>query len=791
MAENNLIQFPDEDDDERLRRILSMAETDGGLDLLTEEEADEYRFAMGEDGPEGDPSEHYANLADYVSENVLQRLATDIINWVERDETSRAAWYSREKRGMELMGLIDDKTWVAPFEGASEVTHPLLAEAVTNFQARAIAELWPAGGPVKTVVLGSVTEEREAQAKRVAGFMNWQYTEVIDGFDEEDRMLMRLPLSGSCFKKHYFDPIRNEVRSDYVEAADLLVPYQATSLESTPRFTHRIRMNGNTVRKYVGVGWYRDTGNDFNNPLDEGLDKTEVHDAIDEAEGRAPIEYEEDGTYRILECVCDLDLEGFEHTDEDGNETRIGLPYIVTVDADNQKILAIRRQWKEGDETMRRRVLVTHYKFLPGLGFYGYGFVHVIGGLARAATGALRSLLDAAGFSNLKGGYRSRDAKLKSDEPIGMGEWREVDMTAEELAKCFFPINYEEPSPAMFNLLGGLDELGRRYASTTENMTGEANNNGPVGTTLALIEQGMKVFSAIHKRLHVAHSHEFRAMSDLYGEFLPDEYPYLIEGEDQNVFRSDFDDRVDVAPVSDPNIISNTQRIAQSQSLHELAVASPDLYDRYEVEKSMLTALRVPNIDTVLPPPEKTPRREPVAENVAMMTGKPVQAFPDQDHYAHMLTHRTWWEFAVSDDMREGVEPAYKAHMAEHMALWYQTQMQEQMGAVPPEVAEDPQMQAMMAQQAAQVTQLIAPPPAMPEQNKGGGTADAGEDQDRKDIATYRDIERKDAAALAQIERDDAKAEAEIERAARRDIEAAAKEEVETMRELERMDDET
>ena len=787
-----VVPFPeDEDAIERLRRIQAMAD-EHGEDILTDDELAEYEASMAPEN-RGNADEHYANLAEFMDETALGRLAYDVVEWAERDEAARQEWYARERKGIELMGLIDDSKWVAPFKGATEATHPLIAEAVTNFQARAISELWPAGGPVKTVIMGAITEEREKQGERVAGFMNYQYTSVIDGFEEEDRMLMRLPMSGSCFKKHYYDPMRRQVRSDYLEGADVLVPYQAASLKSTPRYTHRMRMNGNDVRKMVAIGWYRDVGNErYDTPLDEGMDLTEVHVAIDEAEGRAPIEYEEDGTYRILECVCDIDLAGFEDRDASGKRTYIGRPYVVTVDSDNQRVLAVRRQWKRDDPDKNRRVQMTHYYFLPGLGFYGYGFIHIIGGLGKAATGALRAYMDAAGFSNLRGGFKSRDAKVDTDTPIGMGEWRETDMTAEELAKCFLPLDYKEPSTAMFQVLGHLDELGRRYATTTENMTGEASNNGPVGTTLALIEQGMKVFSAIHKRLHEAHAHEFRVMADLYAEYLPEKYPYLIEGEDQYVLRADFDERVDVIPISDPNIISNTQRIAQAQAVIELSTGNPDLYDRYEAHRNMLQAMRVQNIDQLLPPPQDTPRMEPVAENVALMTAKPVKAFIDQDHYSHMLAHRAWWVNAVPEEMRADLEPAYKAHMAEHMGLWYQVQMMDQMGAYDPESAQDPAVEAMLAQQAALVTNFIAPPDlALAGAEQQGGMEDAAAavaDEQRKDLATQADIARKDATALAQIERDDAKAQAEIERAAVREIEDAAREEVRTRAELERME---
>lgn len=782
---DNLIDFPgDPDEDQRLLDIQALMEAEGP-EILTEDEAAEYQAAFGATN-RSVPGSHYENLAERLNANVLDRLATDVIEWTERDEASRAEWYARERRGMELMGLIDDSTWVAPFEGATTVVHPMFAEATTNFQARAIAELWPAGGPVKTRVMGLPTREREQQAERVQSYMNWHY-ENIDGFDEQDRLLMRLPMSGSCFKKHYFDPVRDEVRSDYIEAADVLVPYQATSLEASPRYTHRMRESGNDIRKMVATGWYRDVGEDYTQPLDAGQDLTEVHDAIDEAEGRALIEYEEDGTYRLLETVCNLNLEGFEDLGPDGKPTGIALPYVVTVDADNQTVLAIRRAWRKGDPLKERRVLMTHYKFLPGLGFYGYGYVHILGGLFRSATGALRSFLDSAGFANMQGGFRSRDAKLKDNVKVGMGEWVEVDMTAEELSKAMMPLNYKEPSRALFEMLGYLDELGRRYASTTENMVGEANNNGPVGTTLALIEQGMKVFSSIHKRLHNAQGHEFKVMADLHAEYGPEQYPYLTEGQEQVILRTDFDERVDVIPVSDPNIITNTQRIAQGQALVQLATENPDLYDRYETHKTMLEALRIPNVDTYLPPPQETPQRDPIGEGVAMSRGEPVQAFVEQDHYAHMLAHRLWWEVAVLDDLREDLEPAYKAHMAEHMAFFYQVQMAAQTG-YSEQFAQDPTMQQAMAEQAALVTNLLAPPPMALNQEVEEPKADPALEQQaeiaRKDQAALADIDRKDAMAFAQIERDNAKADAEIERSAMRDLQRSAEQEAQALAKL-------
>jgi hypothetical protein len=631
--------------------------------------------------------------------------------------------------------------------------------------------------------MGLPTPELEAQSTRVKDFMNWQYTQVNGGFDEEDRMLMRLPMSGSTFKKQYFDPQMGIVRSDYVEAADFLVPYQTTSLKTAPRYTHRmVNFSGNDVRKLIQIGYYKEPKY-FSDPTNVGLENTEVHEAIDKIEGRDPVDYEENAGYTLLECYCYLDLKGFEDTGPDGKPTGIALPYVVTVEKDNQAVLAIRRGWKKGDVRKERRLNVTHYRFMPGFGFYGYGFVHMIGGLAAAATGALRAYLDAAGFANTKGGFKSRDAKLESDKPIGMGEWREVDMTAEELAKCFYPMEYREPSKGLFEMLGYLDEVGRRFTSTTENLVGDANNNGPVGTTLALIEQGLKVFSAIHKRLHEAHAQEFKIMADLYSEFLPEQYPYMVEGAESVVLKADFDDRVDVVPVSDPNVVTNTQRIAQAQGVVELAAQAPEIYDMRAVHIRMLKAMQVNKVEELIPPPNEPEPQDPITEGMGMLTGEAVKAFPEQDHMAHITAHGIWWEQMVPDDLKTDLEPIYKAHQAEHIAHWYMMQTLQQMG-LPPEALQDPNLHNLIAQSAAQVTQLMAPQTIGLEEAAVPGQEDNGEveklkalqDMELKDLAAQKDIDRKDAIALSDIERRDAEAEAKIAREAEAGMQKAAQE---------------
>ena len=712
MDDDDIIElYAQEDDDSRIDRLKRFAETDPSI--LTDEETAELSNYIDAQQPQANPDNHYANLAEFADPSFLSYLAQDVILWVDRDEESRADWQKREARGIRLMGVTDSKDGVAPFKGASIAVHPMMAEACTQYQARAMAEIWPAEGPVRTKILGTKNEEVTAQANRVGGFMNHLYLDKIpSAFDEEDMLQMRLPISGSCFKKLAYDPLIRMLRSEMCESADVIVPYSAKTLMDASRYTHRYRISGNVMRQYEVIGWYME--HDGYMPLfTENEDATVVHDEIDAAEGRMPINYDDAGQYTILECMCELDIPGFEHTDQYGRPTGIKRNYLVTVDKDNQVIKAIRRAWRKDDPLERRRVQMVHKKFLPGFGFYGFGYAHMIGSLGQAATGALRSLLDAGGFANMQGGFKSRDAKMKDDSPIGMGEFREVDMNAEELKHHFLPFNYKEPSRAMFELLGLLTDMGRRFASTTENMVGEANNNGPVGTTLALIEQGLKVYSGIHKRIHIANGEEYRIAAELIAEFMPEEYPYAVEGEDRTVFKSDFDDRVDVVPVSDPNIVTSTQRIAQSQSVMELADRSPDLYDRYWANHEMLQSLRVEDIDRVLPPPAKPQRLDPVSENVAMMKGQPANAFPDQDHLAHHLAHKIWWENAVPDDMRKDLEPIYKAHQAEHQAEAYKQQMLSNMGADPSipleQLAQDPAIERQLSTAAAGVAQLSLP----------------------------------------------------------------------------------
>lgn len=537
---------------------------------------------------------HYDNLVDVLDDTEVRRLATDIINWVRWDEDSRKDWSKREQEGIRALGVSDKRSGAERFKGASTVTHPLLAEAVTQFHARAIAEIWPPEGPVKGIVLGDKSSDRLEQALRVEEYMNYQYTESMPGaFEEEDNLVFRLPISGSVFKKVYYDPLKRVVCSRMVEPADFIVPYSATDLCSTPRYTHRLRQSYNTVKRLVAQGYYADAN--LSEPVNESAEFPEVLDEIDIAEGKQRVGQDDNRT-TILECYCELNLKGME--DPDG----IALPYIVWVSRDDQAVLRIQRNYKPDDELKLALVNFAHYRFMPGLGFYGFGLLHLIGGMAQSATGTLQALMDSAAFSNMQGGYRTRDSRVPGgDTAIAPGEWREVDCSAEELAKSFFPLPYKEPSDTLFELLGYLDERAQKFVGTTDVMTGDANPNAPVGTTLALIEQGGKSFSAVLRRLHMAHREEFRIVARLNSEYLPEDgYPYYSKSGQKLIMAQDFDDRVDVIPVSDPNIISNSQRIVQAQAVVDLAEKHPDQINMQAALRRMLEAIRVTNIEELL-----------------------------------------------------------------------------------------------------------------------------------------------------------------------------------------------
>lgn len=602
--ENDEVQMPIED-------LVSMAGTNP--ELLTPEELE----LIQRDEQTQMAAKHYDNLAKTLDASKLNSIAESIIDLVEEDDQSRKDWFLRVQRGIRNLGVSDKTLGGAAFKGASTVVHPVLMEACTQFQARAIQEMWPTGGPVKTQVLGTKTPEKMNQSDRIEAYMNYLYTiKMTEAFTEEDNMLLRLPLSGSTFKKMFFDPMKRRLSSIFVEPADFIVSYSTADLHTSPRFTHRVREYINDVRKKENTGYYikSDKVQDFS----EDSDKPTLLDEIDSTEGKVRTNYESDDDratmYEVyidynlkLESTVSLDTrDATQATDNQGSsheDTDEAYPYIITIDRDSRTIRRIQRNWKPNDDQATKRMYFTHYRFTPGLGFYGYGFLHLIGGLAAAATGSLRALMDSAGFSNMQGGYKTRDSRLPGGNiPLSPGEWREVNSTSDELRKAFFPIPYKEPSDTMFQLLGYMDEKARHLAGITEINTGETNaKDSPVGTTAMLLEQGTKVFTAIHKRIHEAHKQEFKIMADLIEEYMPDEgYPYLIGEAEGTLMPEDFNDHIDVIPVSDPNISSNAQRVAKAQSILELQQQYPNIVKERSAVRRMLEAIQAYDIDELI-----------------------------------------------------------------------------------------------------------------------------------------------------------------------------------------------
>ena len=753
-----------------IAKLFALMEAGGDEELLTEEEQAQLAELMPEPGS-GDFDQ---NLALDMDESDLSMLAQQVIQRFEWDEQSRREWYERESEGIRLLGVSTNVEGGADFEGASEVVHPMMTEAVLQFHARALAELWPPEGPAKTIVMGEITPEREQQAKRVQDYLNYAYTaQMKNAFTMTDRLLFRLPLSGSAFIKLYYCPLRQQVVRQLILPGDFVVPYHCDDLDGATRTTHVLRMTHLDVKKLQMAGFYQDT--DLDEPISEDV-QTDVtlRTEIDAADSRSKSHADEsDQRHVILEQTCYLNLPGIDP--EDGLES----PYVVHVEKEQQRVLAIYRNWKEADLNRTARRSVIHYQFLPGLGFYGYGLYHIMSGLARSATGALRALLDAAYFANLPGGFRSRDARIRGkDTTISPGEWKEVEATQDQLSKSFFPLPYKEPSAVLFNLLGLLDQLGRRLGGAVDVLVGDANSNGPVGTTLALIEQGLKVMSGIHMRLHRAQGEELTLFAELSGEYLPDGgYPYSVPGADQQIFAEDFDDRVDVVPVSDPNVVSATHRIALAQATMDLAKQFPDLYDMKAVNLSLLQAMRITNIDAVLKPDQEPPRADPVTEGTALLTGKPVQAFPDQDHQAHILVHTDLLERvplfvgAAGSKQRTQIQTAIMAHIAEHVALQVSLMYQQAIGQQLPGQPVPPEIENQIASLAAQAAQLL-PKPENPDPQEAAAAqqaiqSDAMQQKAQADAEfTRAEMRRKDAIASADIERRNAALSAELNRKA-------------------------
>jgi len=658
----------------------------------------------GSDMPEETVSKFGENLAETLDDNELNTIAAELVGSFEDDLDSRSDWFQTYTEGLDLLGINSDSR-SQPFVGASGVHHPILAEAVTQFQAQAYKEMLPAGGPVDTEVLGMTDNAKMEKANRVKNFMNYQITYKMEEYDPEmDQLLFYLPLSGSAFKKVYYDPAVGRAVARFVKSEDLVVPYYAVDLLTSPRITHVIHMNENELRKLQLSGFYADT--DMASP-GSGIQETDVDEKIDELQGLTRTISDEEFT--LLEMHVDLDLEGYQDKDENGEETGLALPYIVTICKDNNKVLAIRPNYDEKDPMRKKIEHFTHYKFLPGLGFYGFGLIHMMGGLTKSVTAILRQLIDAGTLSNLPAGFKSRGLNIqKHDDPLQPGEWRDVDAPGGRLQDAFLPLPYKEPSGTLTTLLGALVDSGKRFAATVENPTGDGNSEAPVGTTVALMEKGQRVMSAIHKRLHYAQRCEFKILKRVFGEFLPAEYPYQVQGASENVFKQDFDSSVDVIPVSDPNIFSMTQRITLAQAQLQMAQAAPELHDLRESYRKMYIALNIKDIDALLPPEQEVPPRDPISDQQSAMTGNPIKAYPFQNHEAYIQAHSAFMQNPMIQQNPVAMQ-AIGANIQEHQAMLYRQQVEQAMGQPLPQLDQPmpPEMMNEIAMMAAQATQQV------------------------------------------------------------------------------------
>ena len=638
---------------------------DGSVDI---------NFEPGAVAPEtGD--NHYMNLADLLPDSILDPLGSELYaNYTDYKE-SRREWERSYTQGLDLLGFqFEQRT--RPFQGASGATHPVLAEAVTQFQAQAYKELLPADGPVRAQVLGNPTREKQDQAVRVKNFMNYQLMDVMKEYEPEfDQMLFYLPLAGSTFKKVYYDDLMGRAVSKFVTADDLVVPYSATSLEDAEAICHVIKMSGNDLRKQQVGGFYRDI--ELGKPYNE---ETELKKKERELEGTRQSGYNRNNPiYTLIECHVNLDLEGFEDRGQDGIPTGIKVPYIVTIDNGTRKVLSIRRNYRLDDPKKNKIEYFVHFKFLPGLGFYGFGLIHMIGGLTRAATSALRQLLDAGTLSNLPSGFKQRGIRVRDDaQSLQPGEWRDVDAPGGSLRDAFMNLPYKEPSATLLQLMGICVSAGQRFASIADMQVGDGNQQAAVGTTVALLERGSRVMSAIHKRLYASMKQEFVLLSDVFSTYLPPVYPYDVIGAERHIKQTDFDDRIDILPVADPNIFSATQRVAIAQTELQLAQTNPQMHNLYEAYRDMYEALGVKNIDQVLPPPPPPQAKNPALEHIDAMAGKPFQAFTGQDHQAHIAAHIAFMATAMAKN-NPMITSALEKNIFEHIALMADEQVQMEM----------------------------------------------------------------------------------------------------------------
>jgi hypothetical protein len=654
--------------------------------------------AMGEVAPD-----HNSNLSDYMDDQFLGQLGSELYSNYEDYNNSRKDWAQAYREGLDLLGFKYEMR-SEPFQGSSGATHPVLAEAVTQFQALAYKELLPADGPVRTQTLGLSSEEKTNQASRVKDFMNYQLMEVMKEYEPEfDTMLFHLPLAGSAFKKVYYDEIEGRAVSKFVPAEDLVVPYSANSLDEAEAIVHVIKISANELRKQQVGGFYRDV------ELTPGLNnESDLKKKERELEGVTETGYNDD-VFTLLECHVNLDLEGFEDMGADGEPTGIKLPYIVTIEETSREVLSIKRNFEMNDPKKSKIQYFVHFKFLPGLGFYGFGLIHMIGGLSRTATSALRQLLDAGTLSNLPAGFKQRGIRIRDDaQAIQPGEFRDVDAPGGNIKDAFMMLPFKEPSQTLLQLMGVVVNAGQRFASIADMQVGDGNQQAAVGTTVALLERGSRTMSAIHKRLYAALKQEFKMLARVFKLYLPPEYPYDVAGGERVIKQQDFDDRIDILPVADPNIFSQTQRISIAQTELQLAMSNPQIHNQYEVYRNMYEALGVKDIDQILVRPQSPQPKDPALEQIDALAGKPFQAFPGQDHRAHITTHMNF----MATNLARNAPPimaALEKNIFEHISLMSQEQVEvefrdemqqlqqmQQMAQQNPQMAQQMQIQTKM-----------------------------------------------------------------------------------------------
>jgi len=658
-----------------------------------------------------DISEWYGDITEIIAEDELDTIANDVLENFQSDKDSRADWESMFERGFDLLGLkLEEGS--EPFEGACTAVHPLLIESAVKFQSKASGELFPSSGPVKTQILGKATPEKEEQANRVQNFMNFQVTEQMpEYFDEFERMLFHLPIIGSAFKKLYYDATTKRPRSEFIPIDQFYVSYYATDLANADRYTHVIYRSPVEIARDINAGVYQDI--DLPTPSSSNI--TSFAEKMDTIIGLSPSS-DSDPQYVLLEQHCYLDIE----------EDDIPLPYIVTVESQSRQILSIRRNYKQDDPNKEKISHFVHYRFVPGFGFYGLGLIHFLGNLTMSATAAMRSLIDAGQFANLPGGFKAKGVRIVGDNgPIAPGEFKEVEATGIDLSKAIVPLPYKEPSSTLFQMLNFVAAAGQKFADSTEQVISDAASYGPVGTTMALLEASSKFFSAIHKRLHKSQKDELRILARIDYDYLPEEYPYDVPYEDRSIFKKDFDGRIDIIPVSDPNIPSNAHRMMMANMALQMAQQSPPgMFNLEELNRTILTAANMPNLEQILPPKIEPIQLDPVSDIMSATKGIPIAAFPGQNHDAHIQIKMAYLQDPMNgaNPVMQRVAPILQANVQEHSVLKYQEQMNgitaQMMQQASPEEAQNPStVEMVMAQAAQQILQAnSAPPPPSPEQ---------------------------------------------------------------------------